>query len=85
MSPKPAEIKARLETAKRDLARAEGEHASYLKEAEAAKIKLREVLGCEPGKEREALAELQAEVEKDEAELARLLDEAEAALTPKAT
>jgi outer membrane protein TolC len=71
--------RARLERAKRDLARAEGELEGFEKEKKAARERLRELLGCEAGGERTALAELQKQVEEGDAEVARLLSEVRAA------
>lgn len=75
----PAEIRERLESAKRELARGEGELEGFRRESEQAKSRLQEILGCAPGEERKALAELQASIEADEREVVSLLDQAEQA------
>lgn len=77
-------VRARLERAKRDLARAEGELAAAEKNREADRARLCEVLGCEPGGERVALAALEAKAKAAEDEVARLLDAAKRARDERA-
>lgn len=77
-------VRARLEKAKRDLARAEGELAAADKDREADRTRLCEVLGCAVGSEREALAKLEAEAKAAEAEVSALLDSAKKARDERA-
>lgn len=69
-------VRARLDRAKRDLARAEGEVAAAEKDREADRARLCEILGCEQGGEREAIAHLESQAKAAEEEVARLLDAA---------
>jgi hypothetical protein len=77
-------VRARLERAKRDLARAEGELSAAERDREADRARLCEILGCEPGGEREALAKLEAAATAAEKEVAELLDAARKARDERA-
>jgi chromosome segregation ATPase len=76
--------RARVEAAKRELARAEGQIAAAEKEREADRARLCEVLGCKQGQEREALAELEEQAAAAEKEIAELLDGAKRARDERA-
>lgn len=75
----PAEIRERIESAKAELARAQGEQATLEKLATEQMAKVRELLGCKKGEEKAFLTKLRVQIEKDEAEVGELLDQAEAA------
>jgi len=70
-------LRKRIEKAKADLARTEGEQGALLKQIEAEKEALRETLDCEPGEEKEAITALRKKIKADEVDLEELLDEAE--------
>lgn len=74
----PEEIRARIETCRQDLARAEGEAQAIQRDMDADLGRLRKLLKCEPGKEKVALNKLRQEIAKGEAEVEELLDQAEA-------
>jgi len=74
----PTEIRERIEECKQDLARAEGEDSTLREEIETSLGQLRKTLSCKPGKEKNAIQNLKKKIEKDEAALTDLLDEAEA-------
>lgn len=74
-----ADVRRRLEAARAELQRAEGEEAALKGQVDDGLKKLRELLGCKAGQERQALGKLREDLARDEAEVERLLDEAEAA------
>lgn len=74
----PASIRKRAERLRGDLARAEGERDTLDGEIEAELKRLRKILGCKKGQERESVRDLKERIEADEEEAIRLLDLAEA-------
>jgi len=72
-------IMRRIEVAKADLARAEGQQEVVEAEIESTVEKLRDLLGCKPGKEKAAMKALRAKLTEQEEELEAILDEIEAA------
>ena len=70
-------LRKRIERAKADLARTEGERAALNDRIEECVGQLREHLDCGAGEEKEAIKELRDKVDADEAELSELLDEVE--------
>ncbi len=74
----PDEIRARIEECRQELARAEGEKEALGGEVGDALVKLRELLGCKPGKEKASLKKLKQKIADDEAEVEQLLEQAEA-------
>ncbi len=77
-SPDIYAIRGRLSRAQADAARAEGETATLAAEVDGNMAKLRALLGCKVGKEKEAIQALRESVEKGAAELDALLTKAEA-------
>lgn len=73
----PQEIRDRIEQAKQELARTQGEEESLTKWVEKSLEELRKTLDCEAGKEREALEGLRAEIEADMEAVEELLDKAD--------
>lgn len=72
------ELRAQIEQAQQALARAQGEQASIEKDVEQALVRLRQLLECEPGEEKEAVQELREEIVEAEQEIRALLDKANA-------
>lgn len=75
--PDVAKLRKRIERAKAELARTEGERTSLNERIEECVDRLREHLDCGAGEEKAAIQELRSKVEADEAELTELLDEIE--------
>ncbi len=73
----PQEIRAQIEECRQELARAEGEESTLQAEIDGALANLRTTLDCKAGKEQAAIKKLKASIAEDEAELERLLEEAE--------
>lgn len=78
MARTPAETRARIERARGDVARAEGEASGLQAGIDEKLAKLRTVLACKAGKEREAIQALREANARGEEEVSALLDEAEA-------
>ena len=74
----PAQLREMIETCRQDLARAEGEEATLNGEIEANLAKLRKILACKAGKEKQAIQSLKKKIEKDSGKVVELLEKAEA-------
>lgn len=70
-------IRSRIESAQRDLAKAQGEEESLKSQIEDTMGRLRKTLGCKEGKEKATLEALGNEIREDAERLEELLDEAE--------
>jgi len=73
------ELRARIRSCQEAHSRAAGEIEALEGEVDRERGKLQELLGCEPGGEAAAVKRLRAKIERDEATVSLLLDEAEAA------
>jgi len=71
------DLRDKIKSVRQDLARAEGQEEALKSEIKQSMEKLREVLGCKPGKEKATLLGLRKSIAKDEAKLERLLALAE--------
>ena len=81
----PAQLRQRIQEARDELARIEGEKAALQQQADTGMTKVRSLLSCKKGEEKAALAKLKAQIAKDEAEVVSLLDKAEALRTEEPT
>ena len=68
------QLRSRIEKAKRELSRMDGERDALSKQATQLSDELREVLGCEPGEEKAAIKELRKRVKDEEEALEAALD-----------
>lgn len=70
----PQKIRNKIVSFRDDLARAEGQVETLSEQADATMTKLRKLLKCKKGKEKEALRALREQVTEDEEALTELLD-----------
>lgn len=77
----PAKIRERIAKTQAELARTEGEQSQIQEQIEQNLARVRELLGCKKGEEREALKALRDQVATDTATVEKLLDRAERART----
>lgn len=73
----PKALRQRIESAKADLARVEGERDALQKNTDEQMVQVRKILGCKKGEEKTSLAALKAKIAKDQEEIGALLDQAE--------
>lgn len=68
------QLRSRIEKAKRELSRMDGERDALTKQARQLSDELREVLDCEAGEEKEAIKALKGRIKEEEQALEEALD-----------